>query len=151
MPTIKPEKIEEGYWVKVKDGEVLQVWNTQPDQDELDSGLWTAAVEVFPEYTPGREEISGHTIDVTQSPIKIIYGKVNVELSDRVDVHKYRIQQFYKGVILEESEKAIGEIPSDPDMTRITGAKSRMEAVHSSLDAVTTHDELDEVDLTFSV
>lgn len=151
MPnSIVEARTEQGYWVKVKDGEVLQVWNTQPDQDELDSGLWTPAVEIFPEYIPGREEISGHTIDITENPIEIVYGKISIEVSSRVDNAIYGLQRKYKQVVLEEGEKPL-DGAGDVDVARITAAKTLLDQKVTALSAITTHDDFDDFDLTFSV
>lgn len=151
MAEATPSRTVTGYWVKVKNGEVLEVWNEQPNQDELDSGLWTAAVEIFPEYTPGREEVGGHTIDISQNPIQIVYEKITVEVADRVEVYKYHAAMKYSEVISEESSKPLADTPEEADIDRITAAKNRMDAIKSDLDAAVTHDDVDNVDKSFSV
>lgn len=148
---IIPANTVNNFWVKVKDGEVLEVWNEQPNQDELDSGLWREAVEVFPEYISGRETINGHTIDITQDPVQIIYGKISIGLDNRVRHAKFSAQLSYKGVVTEETEGILLDTPVDADMDRITNAKNRLNSILSSLDSVTTHEEFEALDLTFSV
>ena len=148
---IIPANTVNNFWVKVKDGEVLEVWNEQPTQDELDSGLWREAVEVFPEYISGRETINGHTIDITQDPVQIIYGKLSIGLDNRVSHAKYSAQMSYKEVVTEETEGVLLDTPVDADMDRITNAKNRLNSILSSLDSVTTHEEFEDLDLTFSV
>lgn len=151
MPnSIVAARTEQGFWVKVKDGEVLQVWNVQPNQDELDSGMWTPAVEIFPEYTPGREEISGHTIDITKNPIEIVYGKMSIEVNSRVENAVYVLQRKYKQIVIEEGEKPLDDA-GDVDITRITAAKTLLDQKVTALSAITTHDDFDDFDLTFSV
>ena len=144
-------RTNEGYWVKVQDGEVLEVWDYSPDQDELDTGLWTAAVEVFPEYVAGREELLGHTIDITQNPITITYSKVSIGVDSRVDHAKGVAQHMYASIIIEEGNKGLDEYEGTTDLNRITAAKSRLDDLTEELDAVTTHDEFEAVDQTFSV
>ena len=29
-----------GFWVKVEDGKVLEVWDSQPGEDEMATGSW---------------------------------------------------------------------------------------------------------------
>lgn len=148
---IIPANTVNNFWVKVKDGEVLEVWNEQPTQDELDSGLWREAVEVFPEYISGRETINGHTIDITQDPVQIIYGKTSIGVDNRVRHAKFSAQMSYKEVVTEETEGILLDTPVDADMDRITNAKNRLNSILSSLDSVTTHEEFEALDLTFSV
>jgi len=138
-----------GFWVKVEDGKVLEVWDSQPGEDEMATGSWSAAVEKYPEITSGREALTGHTIDVTQTPIEIVYSKMSVEVDSRVDTAKYNAQVSYKHVVVEESEKVLSGGTTDID--RIAAAKALMDQQTTSLDAVTTHDEYEALDLTFDV
>ena len=47
MPTTKT-----GYWIRVKNGEVTDVWDTTPDYQN--QAGWREAVEVFPDVTPNQ-------------------------------------------------------------------------------------------------
>lgn len=138
-----------GFWVKVEDGEVLEVWDSQPGEDEMATGLWSAAVEKYPEMTSGREGLTGHTIDITQTPIEIVYSKMSVEVDNRVDTAKYNAQLSYKGIVEEESERVLSGGTTDLD--RIAAAQTLMDQQITALDAVTTHDEYEALDLTFDV
>ena len=140
-----------GFWVKVKDDEVLEVWDVEPDQDEKDTGLWTAAVEVFPEYVPGRQEVIGHTIDITQNPIQITYGKMDINVDSRIDNAKAQAQIYYRDVVIQEGNRALDEVDGTTDLDRIAAAKTRLDAITADLDAATTHDEFEAVDLDFTV
>ena len=57
----------------------------------------------------------------------------------------------YKEVVTEETEGVLLDTPVDADMDRITNAKNRLNSILSSLDSVTTHEEFEDLDLTFSV
>jgi len=140
-----------GYWVKVEDGEVLEVWDVEPAQDELDTGLWTAAIEVYPEYVPGRQEVMGHTIDITQTPIQIVYGKMDIGADSRIENAKSNAQGYYRDVVIQEGNRALDEVDGTTDLDRIAAAKTRLDAITADLDAATTHDEFEAVDLSFTV
>ena len=57
-------------YVRVIDGEVIQVWDTPPPERETG---WRAAVEVRPEITDGREAYDGHTFDLTSDPVDCLW------------------------------------------------------------------------------
>ena len=73
MPTTKT-----GYWIRVKNGEVTDVWDTTPDYQN--QAGWREAVEVFPDVTPNREIITTHSFDLNANPAQIVWAKREVTI-----------------------------------------------------------------------
>jgi len=137
MPTVK-----QGYWIRVQDGKVTQVWDTQPPV-ETEAG-WKQAVEIHPDLTPNREYISHHTIDADKTPAEIIWHKVALTVDDRKGGLIGTAKGEFQRVVNEETQKQINDNPNEVyDAQRVETAKTDMETKIAQINAATTHEELD--------
>ena len=137
MPTTKT-----GYWIRVQDGKVTQVWDTKPPV-ETETG-WKEAVEIFPDVIPNREYISHHTIDADKTPAEIIWHKVALTVDDRkggmIGVAKGEFQR----VVNEQAQLQVNDNPNEVyDSSVVDAAKTAMESKIAAVNAAVTHEDLD--------
>lgn len=138
-------KINTGYWVRVVDGRVRDVWSSSPD----DRPGWREAVEVFPDIEPGdREVIEGHIFDLEKTPVEIVYQKRPVGWDERRDS---MISHAEARVLILEREKEMAEMTNDPnktvDQSKIDEAIAERDALLALLNAATSHEDLDKIKL----
>lgn len=125
-------------FVQVVNGEVAQVWDTQPPAGEAG---WNAAVEVRPNITANRQIYTGHTFDLTTDPIQIVYGVSDVSVDD----HKKSLIGQAKNTYQQVADKQTRlEVDGDGmDMDVLIAAKTAKDASITAINACTTHDDLD--------
>ena len=137
MPTTKT-----GYWVRVENGNVTQVWDTRP-AIETEAG-WKEAVEIFPDLTPNREYISHHTIDADKTPAEIIWHKVALTVEDRKGGLIGAAKGEFQRVVNEQTQLQLNDNPAEVyDPKAVETAKVAMEAKIAAVNAATTHEDLD--------
>tara|TARA_R110002110_G_scaffold84266_3_gene218959 strand:+ start:1663 stop:2061 length:399 start_codon:yes stop_codon:yes gene_type:complete len=125
-------------YVRVIDGEVIQVWDTPPPERETG---WRAAVEVRPEITAGRESYDGHTFDLTSDPVEIVYGVRDLTVDDHKGSSINKIKYEYERVADEQTQL---ELYGDGmDMDILIAAKTAKDAKLVDINACTTHDDID--------
>lgn len=139
MPTTKT-----GYWVRVEDGKVKDVWDTTPDNRPG----WKEAVEIHPDISGrDREIITGHTIDITKTPVEIVYSKRDVSAQERIDSYVSHARIEYEMVVREQEMRKNLNNPEMPfDQDAIDAAAATRDARIAALEACTTHDEIDALD-----
>lgn len=139
-------RINTGYWVRVVDGKVKDVWSSPPD----DKTGWLEAVEVFPDIESGdREVVEGHIFDLTKNPVEIVYQKRPVGWDERRDS---MISNFEFKVMALEREKEMNEkmeggnaIPFD--QAKLDAAIKERDEKVALLKAATSHEDLDKITL----
>lgn len=137
MPTTKT-----GYWIRVEDGKVTQVWDTRP-AIETEAG-WKEAVEIFPDLTPNREYISHHTIDANATPAEIIWHKVALTVDDRKGALIGQAKGEFQRVVNEQTQLQLNDNPAEVyDPKAVETAKATMEAKIAAVNGATTHEDLD--------
>jgi hypothetical protein len=137
MPSVK-----QGFWVRVQDGKVTQVWDRQPPVD-TESG-WKEAVEIHPDLVPNREYVTYHTIDANKTPAEIIWHKAELTVEDRKNGLIGAAKGEFQRVVNEETKKQIGDNPAEVyDPVAVEAAKTTMEAKIVAVNAATTHEDLD--------
>lgn len=134
--------IKEGYWVRVENGKVTQVWDTRPPL-ETEAG-WKNAVEIFPDVVPNREYISHHTIDADKTPAEIIWHKVELTVDDRKGALIGQAKGEFQRVVNEQAQLQLNDNPAEMyDPTAVEAAKTAMEAKLAEIAGATTHEDLD--------
>lgn len=134
--------VKTGYWIRVQDGKVTQVWDTQPPVD-TEAG-WKEAIEIHPDLVPNREYISHHTIDADKTPGEIIWHKVALTVDDRKGGLVGAAKGKFQRVVNEETQKQINDNPAEAyDAKRVADAKAAMEAKLADIAGATTHEDLD--------
>lgn len=140
MPTTKT-----GYWVRVKDGQVKDVWDYAPS-DELratQSG-WSEAVEIFPDLVDGREMLTTHSIDITATPIEIVWSKRELTVDERKGSLKAGAQQAFRDTVNAELRKEIDEFPDTQyDAAVVASAQTTYENAVTAINALATHEDVD--------
>lgn len=127
-------------FVKVENGKVTQVWDTQPPAGE--SG-WKSAVEVRPSIT-NRQCYTGHTFDLTKDPVEIVYGVEEISVDGRKDSMKNTAKMEFQRVVQEETKKQTDEYPDTQyNAATVEAARLAFEAKVNAISAATTHDALD--------
>ena len=135
MPTTKT-----GYWIRVENGNVTQVWDTRPPL-ETEAG-WKEAVEIFPDLIPNREYISHHTIDADKG--EIIWHKVALTVEDRKGALTGQAKGEFQRVVNEQTQLQLNDNPAEVyDPKAVETAKAAMEAKIAAVNAASTHEDLD--------
>lgn len=140
MPTTKT-----GYWIRVKNGQVTDVWDYAPDpaRRAAEPG-WAEAVEVFPDLTPNREILTSHSFNLETTPLQIVWGKREVTVDERKESLKGQAKAEFQRVVMEQMRLQMSDNPAEQyDANAVATAKSAMEAKIAAVDAATTHEQVD--------
>lgn len=139
--------IEPGFWIRVVDNNVLEVWDHKPSQEILDSQSgWREAVQITPEIDPMREYINGHVIDIIPVPAEIRWLVAYLTVDDRKGMLIGRADFNYQQVITTEMNKEIDPDPdSHMDMAVVQAANTAYTARVAQVNACTTQEELDAI------
>ena len=121
-------------YVRIEDGEVKNCQGTTDDRPG-----WKSAVEVRPTIIPHRQAHSNHIFDLTKDPVEIIYLIENIEVDVRKAGLKSKSEFLFKQIV---------EIQGLLDRSQyyaeaIETARQQMNTKIASIDACTTHDQLD--------
>jgi hypothetical protein len=136
MPTIK-----QGYWIRVVNGQVNQVWDTTPPAGE---DGWNEAVEIFPDMTENREYISHHTIDISKVPHEIIWHKVELTVDDRKGGLIGSAKGEFQRVVNEQTQLHLNDNPAEIyDSVAVKEAQDKLDARLAEIEGATTHEDLD--------
>ena len=125
-------------YVRVVDGEVIQVWDTPPPEGETG---WKSAVEVRPDITDGRQVYTGHTFDLTSDPVEIVYGVQDLNVDDHKDSLITNVKYEYQQVAEEQTQLEV--LDASGDAAVVSAAKDAKDAKLTAINACTTHDDLD--------
>ena len=136
MPTVK-----QGYWIRVINGQVNQVWDTQPPANE---DGWNEAVEIFPDLVENREYVSHHTIDISKIPHEIIWHKVELTVDDRKGALIGAAKGEFQRIVNEQTQLQLNDNPAEIYNSEVV--KLAQEALNTKLTDIagaTTHEDLD--------
>jgi hypothetical protein len=124
-------------YVQVVNGEVKQCWDTVPP-DGVGNNGWKNAVEVRPSIVAHRQGYTGHTFDISKDPVQIVYGTFDISVDERKGGMKSNAQFTFQQVVNQQASN-----PLTFDASAIELARQEMIAKQATIDACTTHDELD--------
>ena len=125
-------------YVRLVDGEVIQVWDTPPPERETG---WQAAVEVRPEIADGRQVYDGHTFDLTSDPVEIVYSVRDLTVDDHKGSLINNVKSEYQQVANEQTRLELEG--NGMDIDTLIAAKTAKDAKLVDINACTTHDDLD--------
>jgi hypothetical protein len=134
--------VKTGFYVRVQNGQVTDVWDTPGPQGQ--SG-WFDAVEVTPDLVENREVMGTHTIDITKNPIEIVWSKVELTVDDRKGG---LIGQASFPVFLLQQQLEVATAANNTETiallnTQIQEATTTKDAKIVLINAATTHEDLD--------
>jgi hypothetical protein len=100
-----------GYWIRVKNGQVKDVWDYKPSDDKLaaESG-WREAVEIMPDLVANREIVTTHQIDIDVEPAQIVWSKRELEVDERKSGLESQAKAAFKAVVDAEVAKETDSI-----------------------------------------
>jgi hypothetical protein len=124
------------FYVRIVDGAVKDCWDTPPPQSQEG---WKTAIEVRPEITPGRQRYTRHTFDITKDPVEIVYGVEDISLNDRKQAATSKVIAYYHNVLRNQQELD----PALYNPALLQAAKDTVIADRATINACTTHEELD--------
>jgi hypothetical protein len=134
-----------GYWIRVKNGQVKDVWDYKPSADKLASEPgWREAVEVMPDLLANREIMTTHHIDIDVEPAQIVWGKRELEVDERKDGLRGSAKAEFKAVVDAEVAKETDQYPETQyDAAVVDAARLVFEARMDEIAAATTHEAVD--------
>jgi hypothetical protein len=125
-------------FVQVVNGEVAQVWDTQPPAGEAG---WKSAVEVRPEITDGKQIYTGHTFDLTADPVEIVYGVEDLTVEQRKSNLISKAKTQYREIVFEQTELEMTDESGNAAI--VSAAKDVKDTKLTAINACTTHNDLD--------
>jgi hypothetical protein len=138
-----------GFWIRVKNGQVTDVWDYRPSDDKLakEPG-WREAVEVHPDIVPNREIYTTHHFNIDAEPAQIVWGSREVSVEERQEMLISAQKAAYTAVVNAEAAKEVNDNPDDfYDAAVAAAAKATRDANIVAITAASTHDELDALGL----
>lgn len=140
MPTTKT-----GYWIRVKNGKVTDVWDYKPSAEKLASEAgWREAVEIFPDLTPNREMLTTHEINIDVEPAQIVWSKREMLVEERKGGLEAQAKATFKAVVDAEIAKETDAYPETQyDAVVVDAARIVFEARMDEIAAATTHEDVD--------
>jgi hypothetical protein len=138
-----------GFWIRVKNGQVTDVWDYKPSVDKLASEPgWREAVEVHPDIVPNREIYTTHHFNIDVEPAQIVWGSREVSVEERQEMLISAQKAAYTAVVNAEAAKEVNDNPDDfYDAAVAAAAKATRDANIAAITAAATHDELDALGL----
>lgn len=134
-----------GFWIRVKNGQVTDVWDYRPSDDKLakEPG-WREAVEVMPDLVPNREMVTTHHFDIDVTPAQIVWGKRAIEVEERKDGLRGNAKAEFKRVVDAEIAKETDQYPETQyDAAVVDAARAVFEARMDAIALATTHEDVD--------
>jgi hypothetical protein len=134
-----------GYWIRVKNGKVTDVWDYKPSAEKLasESG-WREAVEVLPDLVANREIMTTHIINIDVEPAQILWSKRELEVDERKDGLQAAAKAAFKAVVDAETAKETDQWPETQyDAAVVEAARAAFEARRTAIAAATTHEDVD--------
>lgn len=134
-----------GYWIRVKNGTVTDVWDYAPDpaRRAAEPG-WREAVEIHPDLTPNREIYTSHTFNIDVEPAQIVWGKRELTLDERKGALIGQAKGEFQRVVNEQMRLQMNDNPAEEyDPAAVQTAKDAMNARIAQIDAATTHEQVD--------
>jgi hypothetical protein len=134
-----------GFWIRVKNGQVTDVWDYRPSDDKLakEPG-WREAVEVMPDLVPNREMVTTHHFDIDVTPAQIVWGKRAIEVEERKDGLRAAAKAAFKAVVDAEVAKETDEYPETQyNQQTVDAARLDFELRMDAIAAATTHEDVD--------
>lgn len=134
-----------GYWIRVKNGKVTDVWDYKPSDDKLAAEPgWREAVEIFPETVPHREMITTHEINIDIEPAQIVWGKRDLEVDERKSGLEAEAKAEFKAVVDAEVAKETDQYPETRyDPAVVDAARIVFEARMDQIAVAATHEDVD--------
>ena len=138
MPT------QTGFWIQVKDGEVKQVWDYKPDASRMtEEGGWRAASEVKPNLVDNREIMTTHSFDLEADPAQIVWGKRELTVDERKGALKGQANAEFQAVVDAQLQVEMADDDASGDLEAVSAAKAVKDARIATINAATTHEEVD--------
>ena len=134
-----------GYWIRVKNGQVKDVWDYKPSDDKLaaESG-WREAVEIMPDLVVNREIRTTHIINIDVEPAQIVWSKRELEVDERKDTLRIDAKFVFQRVVQAEVAKETDQYPETQyDAAAVDAARAVFEARMDAIMVATTHEDVD--------
>ena len=134
--------VKTGFYIRVVNNEVVEVWDT-PGPAGQDG--WSDAVEVTPDLVENREIIGSYTIDITKTPMEIVWSKTELTVEDRKN---QLISEASFPVFMLKSQLESAKINQEADKiaeltTQIEAANVVKDERVSVINAAVTHEDVD--------
>jgi hypothetical protein len=101
-----------GYWIRVKNGKVTDVWDYKPSAEKLASEAgWREAVEIMPDLVANREIMTTHQINIDVEPAEIVWSKRELEVDERKDGLRSQAKAAFKQWSMQKSPRKPTSIP----------------------------------------
>ena len=134
-----------GYWIRVKNGKVTDVWDYKPSAEKLASEAgWREAVEIMPDLVANREIMTTHQINIDVEPAEIVWSKRELEVDERKDTLRIDAKFVFQRVVQAEVAKETDQYPETQyDAAAVDAARAVFEARMDAIMVATTHEDVD--------
>lgn len=125
-------------------GKVTDVWDYEPPAEKkATQGGWREAVEVFPDVTENREIMTTHVIDIDKSPAEIVWSKRELTVDERKSGLLGQAKAEFQAVVDAQLAIEMAEDDASGDLDAVAAAKAVKDARIATINAATTHEEVD--------
>ena len=138
MPTIT------GFWIRVQNGHVSDVWDYKPSDEKLATEAgWREAVEVKP-HTTNREVLTTHYFNIETLPAQIVWGKRDLEVDERKSGLLEKAKSVFRNVVNAEVAKETDQYPETQyDPNTVDAARLVFEARVREINLAASHEDVD--------
>lgn len=139
-----------GYWVRIVDQEVLQVWDYSPseEQKQTEEG-WKESVEIIPDTVFEREVVTTFTVNTDATPVEIVWAKRSVPVEDRIIAKVHELNFEFKNFVDAQMLVELDETENSVDLDAIAAQKTLKDDRVAQVKTATTHEELEAILATF--
>ena len=125
-------------------GKVTDVWDYEPPAEKkATEGGWREAVEVFPDVTENREIMTTHVIDIDKSPAEIVWSKRELTVDERKSGLIGQARAEFQAVVDAQLAVEMADDDVSGDLEAVSAAKAVKDARIATINAATTHEEVD--------
>lgn len=125
-------------------GKVTDVWDYEPPAEKkATEGGWREAVEIFPDVTENREIMTTHVIDIDTSPAEIVWSKRELTVDERKSGLIGQAKAEFQAVVDAQLAVEMAEDDASGDLDAVSAAKAVKDARIATINAATTHEEVD--------
>ena len=121
------------------------MWDYKPTTGpKADLPGWREAVEVKPDLVENREIITTHSFNIDVTPAQIVWSKRDVTVDERKDGLKAEAKATFQAVVDVELAKELDDDPATTyDASAVSTAQTTYQSAVTTIDALTTHEEVD--------
>ena len=128
-------------YVRIEDDLVVECLDYLPENAQ---GDWREAIDVVPPITPSRQIQGSHHFDISKTPVEIVWGVIDLSISDRKDTILAAVTTSTRQTIESELNRQYGLPAGSADFSIIEQMFTDLQIKRDEIQALSTHEEIDD-------